>query len=569
MYSFEGDYRRRPQQNLAGASRRDEKAALLQHAQLERNKREQQRKRQNAALVIHAQTRSYLIRQSVKRNCRLEFDRARLQVQGRLQVTELIPYIRALLFFYNAKLDSDRLIWLLDHILSNKTEILNRYGNSDWLWRLRWILKLCLQFLLEIPFINKQISTALPLRVLESFITSDLTRKDQETYKNHLRDILKYLVQNSYFSNIKKLMEDNTPPLDDSTPSPPTLRLKCYFDLIKQPLVLSSDTKYDNDFALIVIKQFVNTILVPRMSDPIRLFLIPALVELKGFPYAEMICCINRLEIVPTRSLLYAVLTLEPASFNPSLSDTVLVNYVQVLASMTSTTLVAVPSEAPAGDAMIDDTDDMSISDAEAVLVDQGQVEIMMQCIKMLNEDDRVNRILGSLDRSDDPTVLQSLCQLCHNLLRTDKLASHKYKLLYMLAFKPEFVRRLWTALITTKQTSIFGGGSTPLVQIMSRGIAPTAEDSKNIASLIAVFCSLFSLLIATLHDSEFFTEDRENSMEEEDDSDETTAMPFTTSELVPLSDYLKGVCLGLVELAFPDCRPTIRNDYKSAVLGN
>ncbi|XP_015109716.1 ubiquitin-protein ligase E3C [Diachasma alloeum] len=571
MYSFEGDYRRRPQQNLAGASRRDEKAALLQHAQLERNKREQQRKRQNAALKIHAQTRSYLIRQSVKRNCRIEFDRARSQVQGRLQTTELIPYIRTLLFFYDAKIDYERLIWLLEHILSNKDDILNSYSNTDWLWRLRWILKLCLQFILEITSINRQISTALPLRVLESFITSEkiqYQKDSNENYRNHLRDILKYLVQSSYFSNIKKLLEDNIPPLDESTSIPPTPRIKCYFDLIKQPLVLSTDTKYDNDFAMIVIKEFVNTILLPRMSDPVRLFLIPALSELSSFPYAELICCINRLEIVPTRSLLYAVLSLEPRSFNPSSSDTVLVNYVQVLASLTSTTLGPLPSESPANDNMVDDNDDMSISDTDTVTVDQSQVEIMLQCIKMLNEDDRVSRILASLDKSEEPAVLQSLCQLCHNLLRTDKLASHKYKLLYMLAFKPEFVRRLWTALITTKQTSIFGGGSTPLVQIMSRGIAPTAEDSKNIASLIAVFCSLFSLLIATLHDSEFFTESKENSMEEEEPDNERTAMPFTTGELVPLSDYLKGVCLGLVELAFPDCRPTVRDDYKRAVLG-
>ncbi|XP_011312872.1 ubiquitin-protein ligase E3C [Fopius arisanus] len=567
MYSFEGDYRRRPQQNLAGASRRDEKAALLQHAQLERNKREQQRKRQNAALKIHAQTRSYLVRQSAKRNCRIEFDRARAQVQSKLQVNDLIPYIRTLLFFYDAKIDYERLIWLLEHILSNKEKILNRYSNTDWLWRLRWILKLCLQFIVEITNINRQISTALPLRVLESFINdTQATKNNNDTCRNHLRDILKYLVLNSYFWNVKKLLEESIPPLDESTSTPPTPRVKCYFDLIKQPLVLSTDTKYDNDFAMIVIKEFVNTILVPRMSDPVRLFLIPSLSELSSFPYAELICCINRLEIVPTRSLLYAVLSLEPTNFNPSSSDTVLVNYIQVLASLTSTTLGPLPSETPANDIVEDD--DMSISDTEAVMVDQSQVEIMLQCIKMLNEDDRVHRILTSLDKSEDQAMLQSLCQLCHNLLRTDKLASHKYKLLYMLAFKPEFVRRLWSALITTKQTSIFGGGSTPLVQIMSRGIAPTAEDSKNIASLIAVFCSLFSLLIATLHDSEFFTEAKETSMEDEEPENERTAMPFTTGELVPLSDYLKGVCLGLVELAFPDCRPTVRDDYKRAVLG-
>lgn len=44
--------------------------------------------------------------------------------------------------------------------------------------------------------------------------------------------------------------------------------------------------------------------------------------------------------------------------------------------------------------------------------------------------------------------------------------------------------------------------------------------------------------------------------------------MPFTLAALVPLSLTLKEVCLGLVELAFPDSRPSIRDDYRTAVHG-
>jgi ubiquitin-protein ligase E3 C len=46
------------------------------------------------------------------------------------------------------------------------------------------------------------------------------------------------------------------------------------------------------------------------------------------------------------------------------------------------------------------------------------------------------------------------------------------------------------------------------------------------------------------------------------------TAMPFPISALVPLSLTLKEVCLGLVELAFPDSRPSVRDDYRTAVHG-
>jgi hypothetical protein len=44
--------------------------------------------------------------------------------------------------------------------------------------------------------------------------------------------------------------------------------------------------------------------------------------------------------------------------------------------------------------------------------------------------------------------------------------------------------------------------------------------------------------------------------------------MPFPLSSLVPLSLTLKEVCLGLVELAFPDSRPSVRDDYRTAVHG-
>lgn len=205
-----------------------------------------------------------------------------------------------------------------------------------------------------------------------------------------------------------------------------------------------------------------------------------------------------------------------------------------------------------------------SDSDTDTDMVDQDEADILRQCIEMLNVENRVQGILLAVDQSEDPLVLQALCQLCHNLLITNKLAVPKYKLLYMLAFKPSFLRHLWAALLSVCQTSLFGG-VTPLLQIVSRGIALNADDTSKIVPLLAVFCSLFSLLIATLHDTEFFNDGPE-AVDASVSGQQT--MPFTTAGLVPLSAHLKGVCLGLVELAFPDTRPTVREDYKNAVLG-
>lgn len=233
-----------------------------------------------------------------------------------------------------------------------------------------------------------------------------------------------------------------------------------------------------------------------------------------------------------------------------------------MLATLTSTIIPLLAEQ------NVKQSDDSDNDEADTSVSDQEQIDIA-RCLEMLNEQQRVNGILSAIDQCQDPAVvLQPLCQLCHHLLILNKLAMHKYKLLYTLAFKPVFLKHLWTSLLSVCQISLFGG-ATPLLQIISRGIALTAEDTDRIVPLLAVFCSLFSLLIATLHDTEFFLE--QSPAEQTSGNScgrQQQAMPFTTSELVVLSSHLKGVCLGLVELAFPDTRPTVRDDYKNAVLG-
>ncbi|XP_029044161.1 ubiquitin-protein ligase E3C [Osmia bicornis bicornis] len=558
MYSFEGDYRRKPQQNLAGASRRDEKSVLLQHAQLERLKREQQRKRHNAALKIQALARGFIIRKHNKTAKRKEFDEEQ-QISGRknLNLDELALYFRKLLFFYNHNLDASRLVWILQHFLKHQQEIKQKCVTSaKWLWKLRWILRMCMQHNSE-ALTSGAYSLAIPLRALEIFTSREDTEKvlRENSYK-YLENIFIYLIKHKYFDQLRKLIDDKVPCMLESTPVAPTPISKCLMDMIKRPLDLISYLEQDDDFSMLVLQEFCKSILSPRLSDPIRMFVIPSLSEFVEFPYTQLIECINRIEIEPTLSLLYSILSLESNRFFTCKSKDVLINYLQVLASMSST---IIPLAVEENMEQADDSD----SESNTSMIDQEQADILHQCIEMLNEQQRVQGILLAVDRSVDPDVLQPLCQLCHHLLITNKLAIHKYKLLYMLAFKPVFLKNLWTALLSVCQVSLFGG-ATPLLQIISRGISLSTEDTKKIVPLLAVFCSLFSLLIATLHDTEFFIQATEQPL----DTNGQHTMPFTTSELVMLSSHLKGVCLGLVELAFPDNRPTVRDDYKTAVLG-
>lgn len=139
MYCFEGDYKRRPQQNLAGASRRDEKSTFLQHAQLERNKREQQRKEHYSAVKIQAFARSYLKRRCIRQNERCQFDLDQQIISGKNpRAEELLPFVQRFLFFYEESQDSARLIWLLQWILKLQQNIkLQAFVSREWFWRIK------------------------------------------------------------------------------------------------------------------------------------------------------------------------------------------------------------------------------------------------------------------------------------------------------------------------------------------------------------------------------------------------------------------------------------------------
>lgn len=80
-------------------------------------------------------------------------------------------------------------------------------------------------------------------------------------------------------------------------------------------------------------------------------------------------------------------------------------------------------------------------------------------------------------------------------------------RLLYTLAFKPIFLRGLWQWLSSMTHESSFGGSATPLLSALSRGMGSETSviGVHRLLAPLAVFCALFSLLIGTLHDTEFF----------------------------------------------------------------
>lgn len=119
-YSFEGNPKSRPEQNLSGASKKLTRDVLLQKTHEERRKRQvlvhfnirvcsnvaflqEQRVKQQSAEMLQSHIRSYIVRKHKKEEQRHLFDNE--ENTASIQVL-----LSKLLFFYNSKDDKLRLV---------------------------------------------------------------------------------------------------------------------------------------------------------------------------------------------------------------------------------------------------------------------------------------------------------------------------------------------------------------------------------------------------------------------------------------------------------------------------
>lgn len=111
MFSFEGNYKRTPIQNLGGVSHTNDRETLIRRAQHERQKRAEVRKRQTGAVVIQSYIRSFLTRCKRKAEVRFAFDQY-LQSAGLLNEQHLEYLLKRILFFYHKsdQKDGERLV---------------------------------------------------------------------------------------------------------------------------------------------------------------------------------------------------------------------------------------------------------------------------------------------------------------------------------------------------------------------------------------------------------------------------------------------------------------------------
>jgi ubiquitin-protein ligase E3 C len=588
--SFEGQFRSTPTVSIGGSSKNENREQLLVRARQERSLREAKRQESGAAVRIQALVRGYQTRRRQRGKSREELNSLYQELAVSSAVPDL-PSLRTagvlLLASWETgggtQRDHQVFSWYCQQVVRQRQLVLGLLleGDAAWLSLMCRLLSLAVAHLA-----NSTENVTSSLRLLEIFTSPSSYPADQGAL---VTKIYKHLLDKEYFSRIRILIDCKIPPLLEETLQPPTPVSGEILQMLLRPLQVVGSLQ-DRGMVSKILAQFSNHILSSPFSDQVRLFILPSLSLSGNVPFYRLCDLLTTQASVPrTPCLLYSFLSLSQQgvlSLSPGEEET----FLSALASL-SQVLGTTQGRGVGED---DDDSDTESLTGEDMKMDEGNVSIVDQSIRFLNNQEFVTSLTAFVDSPDTSSgtlsdgnlsfgtgttglvtgsrdlvsgeKIRYLCIVCHALLmhRTDAL--HQYCLLYTLAFRPRFLHQLWTLITSTTQPSLFGS-PTPLLTLLARGVKMSSLERDQIAPSLAVFSSLFGYLLVTIHDTEFYnsqTNRQQNSGSKK--APDVSWMPFRLSELVAMSQSLRDVALGLVELAFPESRPSVREDYKMAV---
>ncbi|KAL5017056.1 hypothetical protein ScPMuIL_006645 [Solemya velum] len=565
MYSFEGDFRRKPLQSLRGASKKEQKESLLKRAHQQRQGREARRKQQDSSVQIQAWYRGCVVRQKQATVLRHQFDKHMQSSQNSKGLTcdDLSTLTSWLNYFYRDALDGQRLIWLCQKLLkSYDTYVEHVYKQrTTSLIQIKKILLICLRYIRSIS--QNQSPIAIPMRMLQIFTSAQTYKVIDSKETNVVFSVWAYLVDGGYFETMRILLNEKVPASLEQSPDPPTPVAASIYDLIMTPIsfAVSANNKSFCQFVLVAVSR---ALLCPAYTEQVGQFLLPAMAYGKyPFPFIDLIQTLisktsdsmenddpssqQGFTIELTPWLLGSVMLIADKHLD-TLSPAEVKKFLQVLQQL----LPLLPS----GDYdNQDDSDDESM-DIDPQVENRGQLDdLRRKCIRMLDSPRLVNKLITCIAHEPEANLITAVAVICHCLMSLHKISVHKIRLLYTLAFHPNFIRQTWYCCMSLSTTTVTGS-KTSLISMLARGLSLNETDSNQIVSLMSVFSSMFSHSLYTLHDAEFYG----------DSNNQGSSMPFSLSELAPMAHALRDTCLGIIELAHPDAKPTVNEDYREAL---
>ncbi|XP_076044121.1 ubiquitin-protein ligase E3C isoform X2 [Oratosquilla oratoria] len=569
MWSFEGEYKRCPQQSFGGASRTVERAELLNKVKAEREQRENQRRREAASLKLQAGVRGWLCRVHAKRKLRIDCTEL---LSSTDELTEEIARktIGILARLFDVKLDSKNLLVFCQLLVKQNKNIPGWIIGSfhQWCYLAPRLVYMALSV------ITDDINTpyASPLRLIEILTNPEcwveqLKPADLQVYCNKM---FTYLLGGDYFEMLVKLLIHHLPEIYDASPHPPIPMAGALLNLIVKPLIIAAKEKEQTLSTLATLKLCLH-VLGKLHHSQVRNFIIPALASPPHNCYVpieivvKVIAEDSRIKEGPSTppppALLHSLLKL----MNPRVGDNKDFTEGQSVANYLKAVTQLLKGTTPYLTKINTDQDDDS-SDDEAMDTSEPKDPVLQmlaeECIDILNTTEHVSWLLSCLEDRETPEVVLHFSKLTHLLLMAPSLHLHMCRLLYSIVARRQLLRTMWAVLTSLQQGCVTPGsppvfGSfdrVPLLQVMARGTPLTLQERDTLVPLLTTFCSTLTSVLSILHDSEFI-EDHDNLTQKKGYGSRSKLFPFSVEEVVQMSAALKDVCVGLVELAHPDVR--------------
>lgn len=430
----------KPEQNLSGTNRKQSRDLLLQRAHQLRQKRQNDRLKLHSTNVIQAYTRSYLVRKFIKEQQRLSFDDI-------IDSATDDVLLGKLLFFYDSKVDQNRLRLMYKKLITDKDEVHKIIkDNASYKWLIKRLLVVSLRNLSSEPIVAD-----LALDCLSTFTAN--------------QQVLAYVVTKGYYKTLRQYIDTQPTNMD------------LVLHLIHRPLNILKMNPVKNT----ILTDFCNHFLAPSITPVIKNVLIPFLKNRKNLPYSNLVTHLTENNnIILSNSLLYCFLALEPDEYAPNADNIAIISRLSTHLYDMSTPLISIGGD---NDSDIEDMEVSSVSTTEQIT--------LADYLTLFNKADRVRRILiffmEQTDAGDE--LLLSLVHLCHNLLLVYKDSIRKFMLVYMLAMKDTFLNKLWTW-IQRYRSFILQASSN--FALWKEYMVP-----------VSVFCDMFTFYTETLTDTE------------------------------------------------------------------
>ncbi|XP_014242878.1 ubiquitin-protein ligase E3C-like [Cimex lectularius] len=500
MYYFEGNYRVTPEQNFAGASRQSRKTELIDRAQAERRKREEERARSRSAVVLQSLVRGFLARRRIRNVLIEEFDRYRLEGVDTEDLAFLIRRIPFLEWSPARLLSASRMV------LEHKEAVL---ASEDplWAWRLRMLLDhhLCL-LQIDVQAVSKEFVDFFTDRV------SLVPILGEERASDFAKTAISHAVGKNYFETCLRLLRCSANPID----------LDYSLAMLSRPFHIDSSIVFDK------FCQSLNHLEIDENDKKVIILLIAELKKM-NLRYIEFYKSILRLDFNSYNPLLLW--------FVLNFDEEEIAEYDEV---KTYFSLMARLSKTLHDELTLDTDWDSQDSEERVVGV------LIAECLALINCKSKALIWLSYLERiirSGDFETLVDFGICLHNLYLNERLPVNRNLLFVELYRNKSYIKYFWCCIASLQREGTFSD-PIPLTNLIVRNIPLEKAEIEKIVPLLTIFAVLMKFSYSNMTEEELMND---NLLGDKTDK------PFQIQELVALSKTLVDITMGVVLIAYPE----------------